>query len=803
MHVSLIKQGSSTPVLSSIEDLMGLVEDRNGTSLNEWLLAQAKDSSKPALIFYCQQGTFNKVEVIGRHFCAHDFQRDGKLSHPLVTQGVFLYNTIFLPSSTPTTFGIPGSTLVHVFQRLDMLYCQICFHSSTPLRPFLTPIAYKNYTSSAIINHMNTKHSVLNRKPLTPALSREYNRQVCFAVVSNLLPFWVVDDESFRRILHSSTVPHRTSLSTVHLTSLYDDFKLSLQSAIQDCHLHIAFDLWSSISMNHYVVVSCQWISKEWKIERAGLAILGLDGQCAKDIVSAVSNVISNIGINQKMVFSVITDGASNEVSAATYDDFCEEAEHVWCYLHKLNLIIGDGFAEKACRSSATSREKPTTSVSSDRTFYKQFRDLNPATFVPYRRDKSRAEQHVTALCEASMEDDDDIILDSNGEDGTDNGKEILLLDTLPNSCEGLWRSVRHISGKFRKSHKYKQILKTSCESVGIQFRQPLLYARTRWIGSYYEIERFNYLSKAILHAINGPLRDSLSLPESFFPACKELEGVLTMFCVPMNDLQASSKPTVSYQVIVTRTLHRYVNDLKKKSTYAIVSRFCDAIVHSIVKRFNCFLDTTVEDNIELRPFLACQLLDPTTRGHWTENSDLSVTLTSYACEVHRNFPMEVQEQKEAPKKKRKLNQETPSGDGHDIDARATIRNMIFGSGDEQPGRHSVQETQDDSMHRALEAEAKQYIHYVLAMKNSMNALDFWKAYGDRFPLLKYVARIVLGQPCGSYDTERKCSDAGNIITKKRNRLCNEKIDKTWMIYCNRKEQWATTSPLLRDLYHN
>ena len=39
------------------------------------------------------------------------------------------------------------------------------------------------------------------------------------------------------------------------------------------------------------------------------------------------------------------------------------------------------------------------------------------------------------------------------------------------------------------------------------------------------------------------------------------------------------------------------------------------------------------------------------------------------------------------------------------------------------------------------------------------------------------------------------------IITKKRNRLCNEKIDKLWMVYCNQHEKWAVTSPILTDLY--
>ena len=319
---------------------------------------------KPPLIHYCQQGTMNKVEVRGFQFCAHSFQSNGKPPHKLISQGSYLFSTLFLPSSIPVTIGLPGSMTIHVFQRLDALYCQLCYHILSPLRPTMTAITYRSKVTTPLLNHLKNKHSNAEKKMTQPTNipAQDYNRLVCFALVSNNLPFRIVDNDAFRQILQKANIPHRTSMSTVQLTSLFNDFKDALRAAIGDSFIHISFDLWSSVAMNHYIVVSCQWISREWKIEKAGLAIFDLEGQCAPD--SAVERTLGRMNINQKSIFSIVTDGAANEVSAANFSSFCDDAEHVWCYLHKLNLCISDGFAGKGI---GTTIDKAGSSAREDR----------------------------------------------------------------------------------------------------------------------------------------------------------------------------------------------------------------------------------------------------------------------------------------------------------------------------------------------------------------------------------------------------------------------------------------------------
>ena len=50
-------------------------------------------------------------------------------------------------------------------------------------------------------------------------------------------------------------------------------------------------------------------------------------------------------------------------------------------------------------------------------------------------------------------------------------------------------------------------------------------------------------------------------------------------------------------------------------------------------------------------------------------------------------------------------------------------------------------------------------------------ALEFWRVNQGTFPLLSYVARVVLSIPGTSVPSERLFSAAGEILTKPRNRL--------------------------------
>lgn len=113
---------------------------------------------------------------------------------------------------------------------------------------------------------------------------------------------------------------------------------------------HVGFDLWSSSNHHHYIVSTAHWIDSEWKLQRAGTDLLPLSGQAADDIVEAMRKTFAMLKINEEKIASICTDGASNEVAAATFEGFAENAEHVWCLVHQLNLVVGDAYAGR-CRA--------------------------------------------------------------------------------------------------------------------------------------------------------------------------------------------------------------------------------------------------------------------------------------------------------------------------------------------------------------------------------------------------------------------------------------------------------------------
>ena len=104
-------------------------------------------------------------------------------------------------------------------------------------------------------------------------------------------------------------------------------------------------------------------------------------------------------------------------------EGFCEHAEHVWCFLHQLNLCIGDANAGKGIAADQPSAS--SSSSASSRQFWKDVANQPRGTFVPFRRDRSKAESIVKELCEGDAFEED---VDSQ----TDCKNIILVLDALP-----------------------------------------------------------------------------------------------------------------------------------------------------------------------------------------------------------------------------------------------------------------------------------------------------------------------------------------------------------------------------------
>ena len=59
-----------------------------------------------------------------------------------------------------------------------------------------------------------------------------------------------------------------------------------------------------------------------------------------------------------------------------------------------------------------------------------------------------------------------------------------------------------------------------------------------------------------------------------------------------------------------------------------------------------------------------------------------------------------------------------------------------------------------------------------------VDQLGFWAAHQEQFPLLSYLVRVIFPVPAASSKSERVFSEAGNIVTPKRNSLSPKQVEK-------------------------
>jgi hypothetical protein len=133
------------------------------------------------------------------------------------------------------------------------------------------------------------------------------------------------------------------------------------------------------------------------------------------------------------------------------------------------------------------------------------------------------------------------------------------------------------------------------------------------------------------------------------------------------------------------------------------------------------------------------------------------------------------------PSKKRRITQ--PIADMYEIEE----DNASGGSSDENPPASNFE--------RRIDIEFKAYFAYTITSTDrtrsekdgQFQVLLWWKLLGFKlFPLMSQVARSILCVPASSAMSENNFSDAGNTITKKRNRLKPRVVNDLMFVRSNR-----------------
>jgi hypothetical protein len=279
---------------------------------------------------------------LGRQFTGYDLQTGGVSRRSQVSSGRFSLDTFVAEAKRqPHTLG-QVSTSYLIIQKVDVIHCSMCLMKVSPCATKTsskssTALSTKGRQTTSGNDHYARKHPNVAPKATPPSSLEE---QVCLLLAVKNLPFVLVDSPFFQKCLPGA-VGKRTTMSTRVLENVGSKFNVALSEAVADEYCHIGFDLWSACNGHHYLVSTLQWIDASWQLQRAGLGIVPMTEQTADAIVKSTRGSLCNVNVDEAKVASVATDGASNETAAATFQGFCDQAEHVWCLLHQFNLCIG------------------------------------------------------------------------------------------------------------------------------------------------------------------------------------------------------------------------------------------------------------------------------------------------------------------------------------------------------------------------------------------------------------------------------------------------------------------------------
>ncbi|KAH8289491.1 hypothetical protein KR054_006101, partial [Drosophila jambulina] len=164
-------------------------------------------------------------------------------------------------------------------------------------------------------------------------------------IATDLQPFRIVEDAGFRNFVYcldpQYTLPCRRTLNDVLLTNMCEDMEKKLVEILSKVrHCAVTTDGWTSRANDHYLTVTCHFLTDEFKIKSAVLSTSKLQSdldQTSENIASSLLTVLTKWGVSNK-VSAIVTDNAASMIKACTI----LEKRHMPCYAHTLNLIMQD-----------------------------------------------------------------------------------------------------------------------------------------------------------------------------------------------------------------------------------------------------------------------------------------------------------------------------------------------------------------------------------------------------------------------------------------------------------------------------
>lgn len=179
----------------------------------------------------------------------------------------------------------------------------------------------------------------------SPELAAELTNSILNMIVTDMRPLSMVEDSGFKAMVSTFhpkyELPSRTFF-TKQMEKKYEVIKAKMKQALQETDsVALTTDIWTSISTEAYMGVTCHYIGKNWNMVSYSLTTMPLEERhTAANIAEWIEEVIAKFDIPAKKIKAVVHDNGANVVAAAKI----LEGRHGWasvrCAGHTLNLVV-------------------------------------------------------------------------------------------------------------------------------------------------------------------------------------------------------------------------------------------------------------------------------------------------------------------------------------------------------------------------------------------------------------------------------------------------------------------------------
>ena len=645
---------------------------------------------------------------------------------------------------------------------------------------FKHPIEYQSIHSSNEIEKNQLKmskyvHTIQQEKwKRGSEESNLYDHKIALFIISSNSTLSIVDSKEFRDILVPAYTPvcrktfkENTIFPLAHETKKAIQHKLSSETEF----FAVSTDCWSSGSHDPYTHVSVHYIDDNFNLLRVHLGVLPNTGshtaENLKNLLEGPNGILTLYGLSNKP-HTYVTDNASNAIAA-----FEGNGENMWfgCMAHTINLTVKAGMAHHKVKHVAKACKALVSYVNASnvaRNHLKEFQEFldfeNILTVIQEVDTRWNSMKHMfdrliilrTALIAVlTTENREDLVnsMDFSDWDFVEALSAFLVpFEELTEVLSGdKFVTIIYASGTLRKIQKHLE--KNQNDSKAMLEVKDLM------------TKDFNIRYQTL------ELKKIISITKILDPRCsikrkcaKSSELLLSQETIRINNLELREKEIIpctegqelhNLSSIINKSLFS-VPSASKSSSFS--SSMLDTSTPKISNEKYYSKSSSAKKKVHYEHF----------DGNDTENNTGEKLYQCQSCalefQIEKDYNAHIVRHIEGKEKKSK-------------DHSAIMQEILASSDEEEDDSQNLL----NDLETQVNLEISQYKALLCSNVNSekeFDILSWWKSMSTQFPRLSKTAKYYLCIPATSTTSERSFSIANDIITKKRNRLKPETVEK-------------------------